>query len=108
MVTRFDDQCFLLVTPFHVAWAGIRHNTIHVQDVAGASWAAAVWMAEIGREAGDKMAGEDIYFANEKTKIQDVKGVPDPKAKLTAPLFNLVSGTQCAQTPTADEVRVQG
>ena len=74
----------------------------------GANWAAAAWMAEIGHEAGDKMAGKDIYFTNEKTKIQDIKGVPNPKAKLTAPLFNLISHTQCAQTPTADEVCVQG
>lgn len=79
---------------FKSLWSpGIRHNTIHVEDVAAASWAAAEWVASIGREEANKVAGEDIYFANDKAKVQEVKGAPDPKAKLTAPLFNLVDDT---------------
>jgi len=79
---------------FKSLWSpGIRHNTIHVEDVAAASWAAAEWIGKIGREEAAKLAGEDIYYANDKAKIQDVKGAPDPKAKLTAPLFNLVDDT---------------
>ncbi|KAF8522110.1 NAD-P-binding protein [Hysterangium stoloniferum] len=83
-----------LETEFRSLWSPqIRHNTIHVEDVAAASWAAAEWMGSIGRAEANKIAGEDIYFANDKAKIQDVKGAPDQKAKLTAPLFNLVDDT---------------
>lgn len=74
-----------------ILYLGVRHNTIHVEDVAVASWAAAEWMSKVGRQEGNRVAGEDIYFCNDKVKIQTVKGAPDPKVKLTAPLFNLVS-----------------
>ncbi|KAF8580694.1 hypothetical protein K439DRAFT_1648132 [Ramaria rubella] len=83
----------LVYGPWIISGIGIRHNTIHVEDVASASWAAAEWMAPLGRKEANKLAGEDIYFANDKAKLQEVKGAADPKAQLTAPLFNLVDDT---------------
>lgn len=62
-----------------------------MEDVAAATWAAAEWISQIGRQAANTVAGEDIYFANDKAKCQSVRGSPDAKAKLTAPFFNLVS-----------------
>jgi hypothetical protein len=59
--------------------------------VAAAGWAAAEWMSSKGRQQANKEAGEDIYFANDKAAVKTVKGCPNPTAKLTAPLFNLVS-----------------
>lgn len=48
-------------------------------------------MEKKGRQQANKDAGEDIYFSNDKTVIQMVKGSPAPTTKLTAPFFNLVS-----------------
>lgn len=70
--------------------SGNRINTIHVDDIAGASWAAAIWMEVLGRAEADKLAGEDLYFANDKDKVKGVTFVPEPSTKLVAPLFNLV------------------
>lgn len=80
---------FFTIQVIHVI-TGVRFNTIHVDDVAAACWTAAEWMAITGRAEANKIAGENIYFANEKSKIASVQGVPDPKAELIAPLFNLV------------------
>lgn len=67
-----------------------RINTVHTDDVAAASWAVAKWIAKVGREEGNKIAGEDIYFAIDKELVKDLKGEPGPKEKLVAPFFNIV------------------
>jgi len=77
---------------------GNRINTVHTEDVAGASWAVAEWMAKLGRAEADRVAGEDIYFANDKDKVKDVKGAPAPSEKLVAPLFNLVDDSDATQS----------
>ena len=64
-------------------------NTVHIEDAAGAMWASANWMAPLGRQQANKLAGEDIH-SNDKNKVKDVAGVPDPSQRLIAPLFNLV------------------
>jgi hypothetical protein len=66
------------------------NNTVHVDDVAGASWACAQWMAGLGREAANTRAGEQVVFHNDKKQVQEVEGMPAHDQKLVAPLFNLV------------------
>lgn len=79
---------------FKSLWSsGVRANTVHAEDVAGACWTAAEWMSKLGRQEANKIAGENIYFANDKSKFGQVLGMPDPKSKLTAPLFNVVDDT---------------
>lgn len=67
------------------------NNTIHVDDVAGAAWACAEWMAPLGRKTADTEAGEEIFFHNDKKKVKEVEGMPPHDQKLVAPLFNLVN-----------------
>lgn len=66
-------------------------NTVHSDDVAGGLWAAAEWMSRVGREEALKLAGEEVYWKNDKSKVTEVKGMPPPETKVFAPLFNLVS-----------------
>ncbi|KAF7295281.1 NAD dependent epimerase dehydratase family protein [Mycena indigotica] len=69
------------------------NNTIHTDDVAGAMWACAEWMAPLGRKEADSLAGEIIIFHNDKSKVGEVKGMPEANKKLVAPLFNLVDNS---------------
>ena len=64
---------------------------MHTDDVAGAMWACAEWMASLGRKAADEKAGEDIPFHNDKAKVAEVEGMIPPGQKVKLPLFNLVS-----------------
>jgi hypothetical protein len=66
-------------------------NTVHCDDVAGGLWAAAEWMSRVGREEALKLAREEIYWKNDKSKVTEVTGMPPPETKVIAPLFNLVS-----------------
>ena len=66
-------------------------HTVHVDDIAGAMWAAAEWMAKTGRKEADVLAGEEILFKNEKSKIDEAEGMVAPSKKVIAPLFNIVS-----------------
>ena len=66
-------------------------HTVHVDDIAGAMWAAAEWMAKIGRKEADALAGEEVVFKNEKSKASEVEGMVPPTQKVIAPLFNIVS-----------------
>lgn len=70
-------------------------NTVHGDDVAGALWACAEWIAGLKRKEADILAGEAIT-PNDKSKLKDAEfdGLPDPGTKLVAPLFNLVSVRQ--------------
>lgn len=65
-------------------------NTVHVDDVAGAAWACAEWMAKLGRKEADAVAGEPIAFHNDKSKVKALEGAALPEAKLVAPVFNVV------------------
>jgi len=65
-------------------------NTIHSDDVAGGLWAAAQWMSRVGRDGALKLAGEEIFWKNDKTKLSEVAGMQPPDKKIIAPLFNLV------------------
>jgi len=78
-------------------YPGNRINTVHVDDVAGASWAAALWMESLGRAEANRVAGEEIYFANDKEKVKSVKYAPQSSEALTAPLFNVVDDSDTTQ-----------
>lgn len=64
---------------------------MHVDDIAGTMWACAQWMAKIGRQEADSIAGEEIPFKNEKSKVSEVEGMIPHSQKVIAPLFNVVS-----------------
>ncbi|EGO21626.1 hypothetical protein SERLADRAFT_351071, partial [Serpula lacrymans var. lacrymans S7.9] len=68
--------------------------TVHSDDVAGGLWACAQWIAPLGRKEADIIAGEQILFHNEKSKVSEVEGMPPCDAKLIAPLFNLVDDSE--------------
>jgi hypothetical protein len=82
---RFDYFAFRW-SPGHNAM-----NTVHSDDVAGGLWAAAEWMSRVGREEALRLAREEIYWRNDKSKVTEVAGMPPPEMKVVAPLFNLVS-----------------
>ncbi|KAG8217295.1 hypothetical protein J3R82DRAFT_5390 [Butyriboletus roseoflavus] len=69
-------------------------HTVHVEDVAGALWACAVWINQQGREQANALAGEKIPFHNEKSKAKEVDGVASPDEQPVAPLFNLVDDSE--------------
>jgi len=69
-------------------------HTVHVEDVAGAIWACAVWMNQQGREQAIALAGETIPFHNEKSKAKEVDGMVSPDEQPVAPLFNLVDDSE--------------
>jgi len=72
-------------------------NVVHSDDIANGLWECAVWMNKTGRAEADKIAGEEIWFANDKAKIKDIPHIPDPSKKLVAPLFNLVDDSNLTQ-----------
>ncbi|CAE6401513.1 unnamed protein product [Rhizoctonia solani] len=79
-------------------WSGgLRLNTIHVDDVAGAAWACAKWVAERGRVKANEEAGEEIHFFNDRAKCSQVPFVPPPASVPVAPLFNLVDDSDSTQ-----------
>lgn len=66
-------------------------HSVHTDDVVGALWACAEWMAPLGREEADKRAGELIVFHNAKNKDKDIPFMQPHDKELKAPLFNIVS-----------------
>lgn len=48
-------------------------------------------MAKTGRTEADALAGEEIVFKNDKSKVDEVEGMVPPSKKVVAPLFNIVS-----------------
>ncbi|KAI0781092.1 hypothetical protein BD413DRAFT_20648 [Trametes elegans] len=64
-------------------------HTVHVDDIAGAMWACAEWMAKLGRKEADAIAGEEIPFKNDKSKVNEVEGMVPHNQKVIAPLFNI-------------------
>ena len=66
-------------------------HTVHADDVAGGLWAASEWMFRVGRDEALKLAGEEIAWKNDRSKLGEVTGMPPPDKKIIAPLFNLVS-----------------
>ncbi|KAF9532358.1 hypothetical protein CPB83DRAFT_847716 [Crepidotus variabilis] len=79
-------------------------NTVHVDDVAGAAWACAEWMASKGRAEANKLAGEVIYFHNDKSVMKDAEGVRAPDEKPVAPLFNLVDDSNSTLLSTGSTI----
>ena len=55
-----------------------------MDDIAGAMWAAAEWMAKTGRKEADSLAGEEIPFKNDKSKTAEVESMVPPSQKVIA------------------------
>ncbi|KAH8108153.1 hypothetical protein BXZ70DRAFT_997648 [Cristinia sonorae] len=77
--------------PMKCLWSPGKHpnHIVHSEDVAGATWALAEWMAGLGRKEANAIAGEEILFKNDKSKVKSVEGMVSPDTKCIAPLFNL-------------------
>ncbi|KZT42003.1 hypothetical protein SISSUDRAFT_980784 [Sistotremastrum suecicum HHB10207 ss-3] len=72
-------------------------HTVHLDDIARAAWSCATWIAPLGREEANKIAGEQIWFANDKSKLKGIDGVIDPSLTPIAPFFNLVDDSELTQ-----------
>ncbi|KAG8899046.1 hypothetical protein FRB99_006963 [Tulasnella sp. 403] len=88
-----DEEMKYLWTP------DIRMHTVHLDDVAGAMWAAANWMGPLGRAEANKIAGETIQFwaPEKKELIKDLEGHPPKDQGPIAPLFNIVDDSDSTQ-----------
>ncbi|GJE86959.1 nucleoside-diphosphate-sugar epimerase-like protein [Phanerochaete sordida] len=92
-------MCFIAVAstygyikqPMKALWGPGKHptHTVHVEDVAGGMWACAEWMSKIGRKEANSIAGEEILFKNDKSKVKEVEGMVAPDQKCVAPAFNI-------------------
>jgi len=70
-------------------------HTVHVDDVVGAMWACAEWMTNVGgRQEANAIAGVDIPFKNEKSRIGEVEGIVPPAQAVVAPLFNIADDSR--------------
>ena len=65
-------------------------NTVHSDDIAGAVWACAQWIADKGRQAAEASAGEEIVSHSDKGKLKDIDGMVPSDKKVVAPVFNVV------------------
>lgn len=68
-------------------------NTLHLEDMAGAMWAAAQWIEPLGRAKADELAGETItYFPPGKPElVAGLEGYLPKGQDPRAPFFNVVS-----------------
>ncbi|KAF8350872.1 NAD-P-binding protein [Amanita rubescens] len=90
--------------PFKLFWPpGDPVNTIHVDDVAGAAWACAEWIAPKGRAAANEAAGEKYSF-HKKNKAKEVEGSPPHNKTVIAPLFNLVDDSNTTVLNVAETI----
>ncbi|TFK54812.1 hypothetical protein OE88DRAFT_1805236 [Heliocybe sulcata] len=64
-------------------------HTVHIDDIVAAAWASAEWIAKIGRQEADTLAGEELVFHNDKKVLKEVEGVVAPEQKIVAPVFNV-------------------
>ena len=88
---RKSSHLIALPLNFLYRWSGgLRNNTVHVDDVAGAMWACAQWMIPRGRAQADAEAGEELHFFNDKARCAEVQCMPAANEVPVAPLFNLV------------------
>jgi hypothetical protein len=96
-VYSLHPKLFWLVCSTSSSWGPGKNptHTVHVDDVAGALFACAEWMAQHSRQKADSLAGEQIIFHNEKNKVAEVEGMVPHDRKVIAPVFNLVSGDTC-------------
>lgn len=68
-------------------------NTVHVNDVAGAAWAAAKWMAPLGREAANGQAGVELACHIPQSEPPKTDEAIPKSQKVVAPVFNVTDDT---------------
>ncbi|KAI0736605.1 hypothetical protein C8Q72DRAFT_800670 [Fomitopsis betulina] len=96
-----------LKQPVKGLWSPGKHpsHTVHVDDVAAALWACAEWMASVGgRAKADELAGEEIPWHNDKSKLAEVSEVFPPDRKVVAPLFNVEDDSQLPYVEVATRI----
>lgn len=97
---------FVLRSLYH-RWSPGKHpsHTVHVDDVASALWACAEWMANVGgRAKADELAGEEIPWHNDKSKLAEVSEIVPPDRKVVAPLFNVEDDSQLPYVEVATRI----
>jgi len=76
----------------------LRLNTVHTDDIAGACWMAAMWMARVGHNTALSQAGVPMYFANDPERFPPgLPAVVPPNQAPRAVLFNLVDASDSTQ-----------
>ncbi|RXW24887.1 hypothetical protein EST38_g929 [Candolleomyces aberdarensis] len=80
------------------------NNTIHIDDVAAAAWAASLWIAKTGRKAANDAAGVPIQFHNDKSFVKEHPDIPPPTQTPVAPLFNLTDDSNNTLVSVGDLV----
>ncbi|KAH9925227.1 uncharacterized protein B0H18DRAFT_381207 [Fomitopsis serialis] len=96
-----------LKQPVKGLWSPGKHpmHTVHAEDVAGAFWACAEWIASVGgRAKADELAGEEIPFHNDKSKVSEISEMVPPDRKVVAPFFNVEDDGQLAMVDVATRV----
>jgi hypothetical protein len=83
---------------------GVRINTTHIDDLANAAWELCKWMEPLGREQANKIAGEALYFANDRDKVKAVPELISPTQVPIAPLFNIVDDSDSTQKSIAQVI----
>lgn len=94
-----------LKQPMKGLWSPGKHpvHTVHVEDVAGAMWACAQWMASVGgRTEADAIAGEELVFKNDKSKADEIEGMVPHNVKVIAPVFNIADDSQMTLVDTSN------
>ena len=104
--------CLSFACPAHfrvlIRWGPGKHatHTVHVEDVAGALFACAEWMARLGREKALAAGGEDIICLGDKKRLKELQSkvelLTDPDKTVRAPSFNIVSCLLPATTQFID------
>ncbi|EJT98406.1 hypothetical protein DACRYDRAFT_24484 [Dacryopinax primogenitus] len=76
----------------------LRLNTVHTDDISGACWKVAMWIATVGRNTAIAQAGVAMYFANDEERFPPgLPGVVPPDEAPRAAFFNLTDGSDSTQ-----------
>ncbi|KAI0703577.1 hypothetical protein BC835DRAFT_1483604 [Cytidiella melzeri] len=91
--------------PMKALWGPGIHatHTVHVDDVAGALFACAEWIARVGREQAFADAGEDLICLGDKKKLKEhhtngLERLCDPAETIRMPAFNLEDSSDSTMT----------
>ncbi|KAJ3572809.1 hypothetical protein NP233_g2838 [Leucocoprinus birnbaumii] len=64
-------------------------HTVHIDDLAGAAWAAANWIAPLGRKAANEQAGVEILCHTPSTDPPQTPEAIPKSQKVIAPILNV-------------------
>jgi len=76
----------------------LRLNTVHTDDIAGACWQAAMWIAAVGRSRAIAQAGVPMYPATDTDRFPPgLPAVVPPNQAPVGVFFNLVDASDSTQ-----------